>query len=1306
MPLACPEPSFFREPLNYIQQDKRLGVLQRKPYSSGWGRGVWQFIGGLLLWSALFLVCCPQPAWAHRPHDVVTQVKLSPTYSQDQTAYILVRDNLFKSTDGGDHWQRLFQGLDNRVSFSTLSIDAQSGRVMAVATRGSGVYRSEDGGQAWRSTNQGLNSLDIALVYLSPSDANFMLAAGAEGNLARTVDGGKTWTQVLDSKYVVSALAYGDDTLFAGEASGQLLRSDDQGKTWQPLVSVEGNVTALEASVDYAKDAILYVGTESSGIFALNTATQAITALNQGLADLRIQDIQTVPGDPNQLILSSWDRGISISIDGGQTWTDYPDGLVKDKMADDDEVTHFSEIALSNNFQADKTAFVGGFNGLYKSTDLGHTWQELETLSTETVISMDVSPNYGDDGTLAIATYVGKIMLSQDQGQTWRLAMEGVDIPRLNGNFETPYQDPRRFFDIAFSPSYASDQTLFTTTLWTKFLRSTNQGQSWSLHSLDQEARGLTLLLSPNFEADKTMFIGNQKGSVLRSTDAGKRFKEVAKLPWSRGNDSPSMAISPNFATDRTLYMVAETGVYKSTDAGQNWQSTTADQPLAELGSLQIVISPDYTQDQTIFVGSSTGLFKSTDAGASWQPVAIADFTPAQSLVEGVALSPNYGQDGTILVSLRGYGLFKSRDRAQTFSPIGDSRLAFARLPKLPCAGRPIQFSPNYAEDQTIFGFGAATPTDVFRSTDGGETWTVLTIPEVESSTKLGFAKSLGIATDIYRKRLIVFGCLGVLAAAGYALFRRIPFERMGSRQIRLLICLTGVMAAISWVAFERLVAPQQSAENGFLICLSFAALSWILTSTWFFRQFVGEATAESLGAIRIVTCGTLVLMTLWMEDLPSSALLPVEIRHSMGVIDYFYAIPGFEAFTRSQPSLQLFEWLTALVLILGTIGFRTRWMIPLGAFFYLILGGILRQYTWFYHTGLLPVYLLLVLSFSPCNDGLSVDRWLKQRRGQPVPVADQPTAIYGWTRYACWVILGASYLQAGLSKIYYSGFYWWAPENLKSKLLSTTLEPLQTNWEVSLHLVNAPDIIFAILGILGIYGELAYGLVLFSRWARLIMPAAMAAMHLGIIFLQNIVFFDLILVQLIFYDYTTIRRWVERRGWFKFLHPSASSTEPGPQRSYFYPIVVSVLIVSMSFIWLKHREYYPLTSLQMFSGNNTSGVIGYNKLVANYDSGESAQIFPDKIIYSPMNTRYRLTFRDCQSDQPDKLNKCNKLLEALGTVHNQKAKTGPQIESLEVQTWEWDYKQQPNDEDYGELKISHSLKILDDTSADIQGKP
>ena len=52
----------------------------------------------------------------------------------------------------------------------------------------------------------------------------------------------------------------------------------------------------------------------------------------------------------------------------------------------------------------------------------------------------------------------------------------------------------------------------------------------------------------------------------------------------------------------------------------------------------------------------------------------------------------------------------------------------------------PIQFSPSFAEDGTVFAYAGP---DVLRSTDGGATWDVLTLPTIEE-----VADSLGVEVD------------------------------------------------------------------------------------------------------------------------------------------------------------------------------------------------------------------------------------------------------------------------------------------------------------------------------------------------------------------------------------------------------------------------------------------------------------------------------------------------------------------------------------------------------------------------------
>jgi predicted DCC family thiol-disulfide oxidoreductase YuxK len=249
-----------------------------------------------------------------------------------------------------------------------------------------------------------------------------------------------------------------------------------------------------------------------------------------------------------------------------------------------------------------------------------------------------------------------------------------------------------------------------------------------------------------------------------------------------------------------------------------------------------------------------------------------------------------------------------------------------------------------------------------------------------------------------------------------------------------------------------------------------------------------------------------------------------------MGMLGFFYTLPGFERFIESEVALQTFKWLTVLLLFLAMIGWQTRFAVPVGAFCYFLLGGIIRQYEHFGHSAIVPLYLLAVLAFTPCGDGLSADRLWKVAQGKVVTAADQPSPVYGWSRYACWVVIALVYLSAGLSKLADGGIFWWNATNMRKIVFQDALNPAWWNWNLGLYLLPAPDIVFIMLGITGLFGELGYVTVLFSRVARRIFPIAMMMVHTGIFFLQSVAFFDLILLQLIFFDFTKIRKAVGQR--------------------------------------------------------------------------------------------------------------------------------------------------------------------------------
>lgn len=311
------------------------------------------------------------------------------------------------------------------------------------------------------------------------------------------------------------------------------------------------------------------------------------------------------------------------------------------------------------------------------------------------------------------------------------------------------------------------------------------------------------------------------------------------------------------------------------------------------------------------------------------------------------------------------------------------------------------------------------------------------------------------------------------------------------------------------------------------LALVGVAILVRVIDADWFYRRFVGPATPGTLGALRMLTCVILLVSALW-EDLPSTATIPGEFLRPMGImVAFIYGplAPITIPLMRSPEALQLFQGLTALLLLLGVLGLWTRVSVPAGAISYLILGGILRQYCWFYHTGLIPIYLLLVLSFLPCGNGWSLDRLRRVARGEASPWPDVQEPVYGWGRYICWLVIALPYVAAGLSKLSKCGIAWCDATNFRSYIYGDTLNPMQFDFGTGLLLRHAPDWMVSLLAASGMFGEILFGLVLFSATARWVLPVIMAMMHLGILFLQNILFYDLILLQTVFYDFSALTR-------------------------------------------------------------------------------------------------------------------------------------------------------------------------------------
>ncbi len=573
-------------------------------------------------------------------------------------------DGVFKSTDGGKSWHRA--GLRDTHSMSIILVDPKNPDIVYAASMGHvfvpdphrGVFKSTDGGKTWKKilfVDDKTGAIDLVMdpnhpdvLYATMWQAQRMpwglISGGPGSGIYKTTDGGAHWTNISRNpglptgvlgRMGVTIAASNPKIVYAiiQAKHGGVFRSDDAGATWKRV----NNKMSLRQRAFYymtiyadPKDPNTVYVPNVDDLWVSHNAGKYFTKLHAPHGDHHVVWIN--PDDTN-ILLEGNDGGVTVSIDGGKTWS----------SEDNQPTGQFYHVNLDNQFpfhiygaQQDEGSTEGPSASRDGFISLG-AWHNVAYGESTFVVPQPGRPNitFGS-GYYSIFLKYNLKTAQFESVSPWPLYKSGASSAELKYRFGWTHP-------ILFSPSNPKELLIGSQYV----MKSDDYGATWARISpdltrnqadkqgptggpIDIDATGaeiyptvFSLAASP---LDKNvLWAGSDDGLVHVTADGGKTWQLVT--PPGLG-DCEISSIEPSYADKNTAYLTAwrymwddfRPFVYKTTDLGKHWTKITSGLPDNEFA---FVIRQDPNDPRLLFLGTYSTVYVSFDGGNQWQPLTL-----------------------------------------------------------------------------------------------------------------------------------------------------------------------------------------------------------------------------------------------------------------------------------------------------------------------------------------------------------------------------------------------------------------------------------------------------------------------------------------------------------------------------------------------------------------------------------------------------------------------------------------------------------------------------------------------------------
>jgi photosystem II stability/assembly factor-like uncharacterized protein len=534
---------------------------------------------------------------------------------------------VFRSTDGGATWKKVLY-VDDSTGVADLAMEPDNPKVLYAALwrfrrypwtledggGSSGLYRSTDDGDTWKKLSEGLPAGPLGRIAIAIAPTNprhlYALIAAPHGMLWQSTDMGDHWTEVNDS-HALDVRPFYFSRLMVSPAdenkvyflSFDLMESDDGGKTFHiadhgvhvdqhalwidpknPNRILQGNDGGAFLSLDGAKTWRFLDGLPIEQFYQVATDSAAPYTICGGLQDNSawcgpssdLGRLGVTNADWYAVAGGDGEYAVPAPSDPNIIYADSEDGYIQ-RLDKRTHLSHFarpyledvsdmkpSELKYRFNWTGpiavsprDANEVYLGANVLFRSRDGGRNWtpasgdltrndkskqissggpvqHDLSGAETyDTILSITLAPT--DPKVIWVGTDDGLVQVTRDGGQSWTNV-----TPNIPGAPEWA-----RVYQVGVSPFDAGTAYV-----------------AFDAHLLD-----------------------DRRAYVYKTANYGRSWQKITSgLP-----EAPVYVVREDPNQRGMLVLGSDVGLYDSLDAGAHWQPLKANFPTAPVWDLTIV---------------------------------------------------------------------------------------------------------------------------------------------------------------------------------------------------------------------------------------------------------------------------------------------------------------------------------------------------------------------------------------------------------------------------------------------------------------------------------------------------------------------------------------------------------------------------------------------------------------------------------------------------------------------------------------------------------------------------------------------